>query len=107
MISKLKAICIQRLQDYVSAFQERRTQVTEEVVREFMAVRKLEWNGNPNVPRADLVVPVNQPEQGGAEATEGDGKMTKNQLKKLLKEQQIAQKKADKAKEKAAAKGPE
>lgn len=66
-----------------------------------MAQRKLEWQGNPKIPRADVVVPVSKPE-GEAAGEGGDGKLTKNQMKKLLKEQQIAAKKAEKAKEKAA-----
>lgn len=67
-----------------------------------MSQRKLEWQGNPKVPRADLVVPV-QKEGDAAPAGEGEGeqKLTKNQLKKLLKEQQVAAKKAAKEKEKA------
>lgn len=64
-----------------------------------MAVRPLEWAGNPKVPRADLVVPVTAAAGGEGAAGEagGDGKLTKNQLKKLEKERQIAAKKAAKA----------
>lgn len=67
-----------------------------------MAIRPLEWQGNPKVPRADLVVPVVNADEAaaGASAEGGAEKMTKNQLKKLLKEQQIAAKKAEKAKQK-------
>ncbi|KJZ79012.1 Tryptophan--tRNA ligase [Hirsutella minnesotensis 3608] len=103
LTGELKAMCIEHLQRYVGGFQERRSKVTDAVVDEFMAIRPLQWNGNPKVPRADLVVPVTKPHEGGAEgAGAGSEKMSKNQLKKLLKEQQIAQKKAEKAKEKAA-----
>lgn len=72
-----------------------------------MAVRPLDWTGNPKVPRADLVVPVGMTGAEGGSAGTGDGKMTKNQLKKLLKEQQIAAKKAEKeaAKTKASQSG--
>ena len=100
-------MCTEHLQKYVLSFQERRGKVTDAVVDEFMATRPLEWKGNPKVPRADLVVPVNKPGEANADGAAvggaADGKLTKNQLKKLLKEQQIAQKKAEKAKEKAAA----
>lgn len=100
---QLKAMCIKRLQDYVATFQERRSQVTDTVVSEFMSVRSLEWQGNPKVPRADRVVPVVT--DAGGETTEGDGKISKSQQKKALKEQQVAAKKAEKeaakAKEKA------
>ena len=97
---QLKAICIAKLQEYVGAFQERRAKVTDEVVKQFMAVRPLEWQGNPKVPRADLVVPEIKADETAAPTEGGPEKMTKNQLKKLLKEQQIAAKKAEKAKQK-------
>ncbi|KKA31042.1 hypothetical protein TD95_002961 [Thielaviopsis punctulata] len=103
LTGELKAICIKFLQDYVQAFQERRAQVTEDVVSAYMTPRALKWGGNPKVPRADLVVPVVA--AAGDEAAkadgEGDGQMTKNQLKKLQKLKQQEEKKAAKAKEKA------
>lgn len=101
---QLKAICIEHLQKYVGTFQERRSKVSDAVVDEFMSVRPLEWKGNPRVPRADLVVPVTKTD--GATPTgdaAGTGELSKNAMKKLLKEQQIAAKKAQKAKEKEAA----
>lgn len=64
-----------------------------------MSARQLEWNGNPKVPRADLVVPVSKDD--GAEA-EGDGEISKSQLKKMAKLKQAEEKKAAKAAEKAA-----
>ncbi|KAM6488550.1 tryptophanyl-tRNA synthetase [Trichoderma sp. SZMC 28011] len=100
LTGELKAICIAKLQEYVGAFQERRAKVTDEVVKQFMAVRPLEWQGNPKVPRADLVVPVVKADEAAASTEGGPEKLTKNQLKKLLKEQQIAAKKAEKAKQK-------
>jgi tryptophanyl-tRNA synthetase len=67
-----------------------------------MSPRPLKWGGNPRVQR---VVPVFD---GGDAATSaqpgaegGDGKMSKNQLKKLEKERQVAAKKAAKEKAKA------
>jgi tryptophanyl-tRNA synthetase len=101
---QLKAICIKYLQEYVAGFQERRAKVTDEVVNEFMAARPLEWKGNPKVPRADLVVPVSKPVDGEAKPAEGSGGMTKNALKKLAKQAQVAQKKAEKEAAKAAGK---
>ncbi|KAG5944555.1 tryptophan--tRNA ligase [Claviceps sorghi] len=111
LTGELKAICIDHVQKYVGAFQERRSKVTDAVVDDFMSVRPLEWRGNPNVPRADVVVPVTkQPGDGapsaGADAAGAPGEMSKNQMKKLLKEQQTAAKKAAKAKEKEAAAAP-
>ena len=104
---QIKAICIKYVQEYVADFQAKRAKATDEIVAEFMSIRPLEWKGNPMVPRADLVVPVKKPDaEGGdaaAEGAEGDGKMTKNQLKKLQKQQEIEKKKAEKEKAKAEA----
>lgn len=99
LTGELKAICIKHLQEYVGGFQERRAKVTDEVVKEFMSERPLSWSGNPRVPRADLVVPV----EAKADTVEGGAKMSKSAMKKLLKEQQIAAKKAAKEKAKAEA----
>ena len=68
-----------------------------------MSQRPLEWTGNPRVPRADLVVPVQKGTagEGSVEGQDGEQKMTKNQLKKLQKQKEIAEKKAAKEKEKA------
>lgn len=65
-----------------------------------MSARPLEWQGNPKVPRADLVVPVTKTE--GATGEEGTGEVSKNQLKKLEKQRQAAEKKAEKEAAKAA-----
>lgn len=48
LTGELKAICIKHLQAYVAAFQERRKTVTEGMREEFMKVRPLTWDGNPN-----------------------------------------------------------
>ncbi|GFF32946.1 tryptophanyl-tRNA synthetase [Aspergillus udagawae] len=48
LTGEVKQKCIAELQAYVQAFQERRAQVTDEVVAEFMRARPLEWKGNPN-----------------------------------------------------------
>lgn len=101
--AQLKAICVEQLQKYVAEFQERRAKATDDVVAQFMAVRPLEWTGNPKVSRADLVVPVAAAGAEAAATEGGDGKLTKNQQKKLLKEQQIAAKKAEKEAAKKAA----
>lgn len=98
LTGELKAICIRELQKYVAAFQERRAKVDDETVKLFMERRPLQWRGNPRVP---LVVPKVENENGGDAAAEGEGKLTKNQLKKLEKQKQIEAKKAQKAKEKA------
>ncbi|KAK3377946.1 hypothetical protein B0H63DRAFT_478411 [Podospora didyma] len=101
LTGELKAICIRELQTYVAGFQERRAKVDEETVSLFMSTRPLKWTGNP---RAPIVVPQIEGAADGAggEAKQGDGKLTKNQLKKLEKLKQIEAKKAQKAKEKEA-----
>lgn len=43
LTGELKVMCIKVLQNYVSAFQERRAAVTKDVVEEFMSARTLEW----------------------------------------------------------------
>jgi tryptophanyl-tRNA synthetase len=97
LTGELKAICIKLLQEYVAGFQARRAEVDDETVNLFMGRRPLKWGGNP---RAAIVVP--KVEDGDAEAAvDGEGKMTKNQLKKLEKIKQAEAKKAAKAKEKA------
>lgn len=69
----------------------------------FFAQKPLQWRGSST---GERVVPVVQ--DGASQGGEGgDGKMTKNQLKKLEKEKQIAAKKAAKAAEKEAAKAAE
>lgn len=88
LTGELKAKCIAELQAYVGAFQERRALVTDDVVKEFMALRKLEWKGNPNA------IVVEKPQQAASEVSaEGSGKLTGNQEKKLQKLKQIQEKK--------------
>ncbi|PQE32971.1 hypothetical protein CJF32_00001468 [Rutstroemia sp. NJR-2017a WRK4] len=96
LTGELKARCIQELQAYVKGFQERRSAVTDEVVKEFMSVKPLEWRGNPNAQApagSSGETSENKPEDGG----EGTGKLTKNQEKKLAKQRMIEEKKAAKA----------
>ncbi|EOO02602.1 putative tryptophanyl-trna synthetase protein [Phaeoacremonium minimum UCRPA7] len=98
LTGEIKGICIKYLQEYVQGFQDRRSKVTDETVDHFMERRKLEYKGNP---RAPIVVPVVESKPEGSEAApEGEGKLTKNQLKKIEKQKQIEAKKAQKAKEK-------
>ena len=49
LTGELKQRCISELQKYVQAFQEKKATVTDEVVKEFMSERKLEWKGNPRL----------------------------------------------------------
>jgi tryptophanyl-tRNA synthetase len=96
LTGELKAKCIAELQTYVKGFQERRVAVTDELVADFFALKKLEFRGNPN--------PIAVAKEGGEVSAEGEaaeGGMTKNQLKKLAKQKAIDEKKAAAAAAKA------
>lgn len=102
LTGELKAKCIQELQVYVKGFQERRAKVSDEVVKDFMARKKLVFGGNPNAKKAAPAAGETGLEGQMADAAVGETK-TKNQLKKEQKEREIAKKKAEKAAAKAAA----
>ena len=70
LTGQLKKLAITRLQEYVKGFQERRKDVTDEVLRQYMTPRKLEWKGNPN-PNSKEMKPKESEE-------EKDVKQTKN-----------------------------
>lgn len=53
LTGEIKQKCITELQAYVKGFQDRRANVTEVVMSEFMTARPLEWEGNPNPVVAD------------------------------------------------------
>lgn len=101
LTGEVKAKCILELQKYVKGFQERRAQVTDEVMREFMSPRPLEWKGNPRAPVVIPVVAESNTEIPGSGANSENQEMTQNQKKKLAKLKMIEEKKAAKAKEKA------
>ena len=48
LTGELKKMTIEVLQEYVAAFQEKRKEVTDELLAAYMKPRKLEWKGNPN-----------------------------------------------------------
>lgn len=41
-------MAIAMLQEYVAEFQQRRKEVSDEVLKQYMTPRKLEWKGNRN-----------------------------------------------------------
>ncbi|EKD13739.1 uncharacterized protein L3040_005646 [Drepanopeziza brunnea f. sp. 'multigermtubi'] len=94
LTGELKARCIKELQDYVKGFQERRAKVTDEVVADFFNAKKLEWVGNPN-PIVTAQESETAPAADGA-ANGGPVPLTQNQMKKLAKEKQNAEKAAAK-----------
>ncbi|RDW91233.1 hypothetical protein BP5796_02398 [Coleophoma crateriformis] len=94
LTGELKARCISELQVYVKDFQERRAQVTDEMVADFFALKPLEYRGNPNVKAPEPAAAASDATPTG-ESTDG-APMTKNQLKKLEKQKLIDAKKAAK-----------
>ncbi|KAI0157596.1 tryptophanyl-tRNA synthetase [Xylariaceae sp. FL1272] len=101
LTGELKAICIKYLQEYVGAFQERRSKVDSEVVKTFMSVRPLKFRGNPT---AERIVPVSGDATAQADGAEGDGQPSQRQLKKQEKAKRLAEEKAAKQAAKEAAK---
>lgn len=97
LTGELKKLCITELQTYVKDFQDRRAKVTDADVDLFMAKRELEWPA-----KASLAAAKPAANAEGGKAADGDGKMSKSQLKKIEKEKQIEEKKRQKAAEKAA-----
>ncbi|EMC92504.1 hypothetical protein BAUCODRAFT_293926 [Baudoinia panamericana UAMH 10762] len=68
LTGEMKQRCIAELQKFVGAFQERRKEVSDEVMRSFMRLRKLEWRGNPNPTKPAPPASVEVPETNGAVA---------------------------------------
>ncbi|KAF7952117.1 uncharacterized protein EAE97_001614 [Botrytis byssoidea] len=94
LTGELKARCIQELQKYVKAFQERRAKITDEVVADFFARKELVWGGNPNAKKATSAAGEEATSGEGLEGSgDGTGKLTKNQEKKLAKMKAIEEKK--------------
>jgi tryptophanyl-tRNA synthetase len=93
----LKKECIAVVQKYVKEFQEARIKATDEVLKEYMTPRKLEWKGNPNAKRPE---PKKEAEEASKGSAEGDQGPSKASLKKAAKKAA-----ADKAKAEKSAKG--
>ncbi|KAH6683501.1 tryptophanyl-tRNA synthetase [Plectosphaerella plurivora] len=99
MTGEIKKRCADELSKFCTDFQERRANISDETVELFMSRRPLKWRGSDQ-----LAALASRPKDGAAAGEgEGDGKMTKNQLKKLEKQRQTAEKKAAKASGKATA----
>jgi tryptophanyl-tRNA synthetase len=48
LTGELKKMAIELIQGYVKDFQARRKEVTDDLRKQYMTPRKLEWKGNPN-----------------------------------------------------------
>ncbi|TAQ86683.1 hypothetical protein B7494_g5001 [Chlorociboria aeruginascens] len=93
LTGELKAKCIAELQAYVKGFQERRAKVTDDTVRDFMALKELNWKGNQN-PKSVTEDRGEADAMEGGEGGQGAPRLTKNQEKKLAKQKLIEEKKA-------------
>lgn len=93
----LKKKCIAELQKFVTAFQERRAKVTDEIMREFMTPRELDFAGKENL------LKMMAPEGTGEKSQGGGERGSREKSKGERKAEKIAQKKAEKEAEKAAA----
>jgi tryptophanyl-tRNA synthetase len=78
----MKQRCIAELQKFVAAFQERRSKVDDEAMRNFMRPKKLEYTGNPNPTKPVPAAPAaNAAGEGGEAAAREDGRGTKGERK--------------------------
>nr|XP_036588701.1 tryptophanyl-tRNA synthetase [Colletotrichum truncatum]KAF6800075.1 tryptophanyl-tRNA synthetase [Colletotrichum truncatum] len=98
LTGEIKKRCAEELAKYCTGFQERRAKVNDETVDMFFSRRPLVWAGSENLKS----IPIRDKAAEGAAAEGGDGKLTKNQLKKIEKQKQIEEKKAAKLREKEA-----
>lgn len=105
LTGEMKARCISELQNFVAEFQERRREVTDEVMRSFMRPRKLEFGGNPNLTKAEADARANGVVNGEkaapvAEAAAGEGgeggRGTKRERKAAKLKEKLAAKKGEK-----------
>ncbi|PNS19123.1 Tryptophan--tRNA ligase, cytoplasmic [Sphaceloma murrayae] len=96
---ELKKKCIAELQKFVSAFQERREKVTDEIMRQYMTPRKLEFKGHPNpIVGGGLEAYGQVSSKKGGSKTDGSKEVVSNRgtTKKERKDAKNAEKKAEK-----------
>ncbi|KAF2716217.1 Nucleotidylyl transferase [Polychaeton citri CBS 116435] len=99
LTGEMKAKCISVLQDFVGAFQERRSKVDDKVMREYMTPRKLEYEGKKDAPkRGQFSLLAQSGEKGGSteKVEREDGKLTKGEKKAAKLAEKKAQKEAEK-----------
>ena len=111
LTGEMKARCISELQKFVGAFQERRSKVTHEAMREFTRPRRMEYGGNPHLEKVTPIpaegegAQANGVANGSAEekVVREDGKLTKGEKRAA----KIAEKKREKEAEKLAMRAKE
>lgn len=67
LTGEMKQLCIGVMQAYVEDFQARRKMITDEVLRQALAPRRLEWRGNPNPVKKKTTV-AEGPKSGAMQA---------------------------------------
>ncbi|KAK3061500.1 tryptophan--tRNA ligase, partial [Teratosphaeriaceae sp. CCFEE 6253] len=99
LTGEMKQRCIAELQSFVSAFQETRKGISDEIMRQYMRPRRLEFGGNPNPTKPASTGAAAGADgsavNGGAEgekAARDDGRGTKGERKAA----KLAEKKAQK-----------
>jgi tryptophanyl-tRNA synthetase len=90
----LKKECIAVVQKYVKEFQEARAKVSDDIMKDYMTPRKLEWKGNPNAKRPE---PKEKPKEVAKESADDDQGPSKSSLKKAAKKAAAEKAKAEKA----------
>jgi tryptophanyl-tRNA synthetase len=110
LTGEMKKRCIDELQKFVGDFQERRSKITDESMREFTRPRKLEYGGKPDAMSFGAfgkseVLANGEAGKGpdGAAVGAKEGRGTKGERKAA----KNAEKKAEKEKEKLAVRGKE
>jgi tryptophanyl-tRNA synthetase len=78
LTGELKKMAITLLQDYVKEFQERRKEVTDEILKQFMTPRQLEWKGNPNPKPKEKKAKESKEEKAKASKEGSDKNQAKN-----------------------------
>ncbi|KAK3707860.1 tryptophan--tRNA ligase [Vermiconidia calcicola] len=81
MTGEMKARCIAELQKFVGEFQERRKEITHEVMRTYTTPRKMEYGGNPRVKASPSEANGSLTETPAAAAAGKDGRGTKGERK--------------------------
>nr|POF01384.1 tryptophan--trna ligase, cytoplasmic [Quercus suber] len=102
LTGEMKQRCIVELQKFVSAFQERRTGVSYEVMRQYMTPRKLEFIGNPAPtkplrPEAKETKSDDTSTAASGSVPREDGRGTKGERKAAKNAEAKAKKEAEKA----------
>lgn len=94
----LKKKCVTELQKFVGDFQERRAKVTDQIMRDFMTPRKLDFKGhaNPKIPGGIDALSAEPVKKSKGDAGEHQAVSGRGTTKKERKEAKNAEKKAEK-----------